>query len=74
MNFPGVRLITPDLLEESWRELERERAQRRRIQEARDARRAERPSRFATLTARLRHALQTDELQPDPCAPVAETS
>src|SRR6476660_7210993 len=46
MNFLSVRLITPDLLEESWRELEREREQQRRIQEARDARRAERPSRL----------------------------
>jgi len=74
MNFLGVRLITPDLLEESWRELEREREQQRRIQEARDARRAERPSRFATLTAQLRRALRSDALQPDPCPPVAETS
>jgi hypothetical protein len=67
MNFLGVRLITPDLLEESWRELERERRQQRRIKEARDARRARRPSRFAALTARLRNALQ-----PEPCPPVAE--
>ena len=73
MNFLGVRLITPDLLEESWRELERERQQQRKIQEARDARRAKRPSRFATLTARLRHALRPHALQTDPCPPVAET-
>ena len=56
----------PALLEESWRELEREERQRQ-IQEARAARRAERPSRFATLTARVRHALQ-----PDPCPQLAE--
>ena len=74
MTFLGVRLIAPDLLEESWRELERERRLQRKIQEARDARRAERPSLFVTLTARLRHALHTDALQPDPCPPVAETS
>jgi hypothetical protein len=66
MNLLGV-YPTPNLLEESRRELERERRQQRQIKEARDARRAARPSRFATLTARLRHALQ-----PDPCPPVAE--
>ena len=64
MNFLGVRLITPDLLEQSWRELERERRQQRRIKEARDERRA---SRFAALTARL-----PNTLQPNPCPPVAE--
>ena len=57
----------PALLEESWRELERERQRQRQIQEARAARRAERPSRFATLTARVRRALQ-----PDPCPQLAE--
>ena len=66
MEFLGTHL-TPDLLEESRRELEREREQRRRIQEARDARRAERPPRFAALTARLRNALR-----PDPCPPLVE--
>ena len=66
MNFLGVHL-TPNLLEENRRELERERRQRRQIQERRDALRTERPSRFATVTTRLRQALQ-----PDPCPPLAE--
>jgi hypothetical protein len=66
MYFSGVYPF-PDLLEESWRELERECRQQRRIKEARDARRAMRPSRFAALTAGLRHACQ-----PTPCLPVAD--
>ena len=49
------------------RELERERERQRQIREARAARRAERPSRFATLAARVRHALQ-----PGPCPQLAE--
>ncbi len=67
MNYPGVDLTHPDLLEEGWRELERECERRRQVQEARAARRAERPSRFTTLTARVRHALH-----PDPCTRLAE--
>ncbi len=66
MNYLGMYL-TPDLLEESWRELERERERQRQIQEARAARRAERPSRIATLAARVRNALQ-----PDRCPQLAE--
>jgi hypothetical protein len=66
MNFLAVYRF-PDLLEESWQELERECQQQRRIKEARDARRAMRPSRFATLTARVSHALQ-----PEPCPQLAE--
>jgi hypothetical protein len=66
MNLPGVRLY-PDLLEESWRELERECRRERQIKEARAARRAARLSRLATLAARLRHAPQ-----PDMCPPIVE--
>ena len=66
MNYLGVFPL-PDLLEENWRELERERQQQRQIQEARAARRAARPSRVATLAAKVRHALQ-----PDPCPQLAE--
>lgn len=66
MNVLGVHLY-PDLLDESWRELERERQRERQIKEARAARRAEQPSRYAMLTGRLRGALQ-----PRPCPPVAE--
>lgn len=59
MNFLGVH-VYPNLLEQSWRELERERRRERRITELRAAHRAARPSRVATLTARLRHTLQKD--------------
>jgi hypothetical protein len=59
--------LVPDLLEESRRELERERERKRQIREALAARRVDRPSHFATLTARLRHALQRD-----PCRPLVE--
>jgi hypothetical protein len=59
--------LFPDLLEESRRELERERERNRKIREALAARRVERHSRFAALTARLRHALQRD-----PCNPLVE--
>ena len=48
MQFLGV-YPAPNLLEESWREVARERRQQQRIKEARDARRAMRPSRFAAL-------------------------
>lgn len=64
MNYLGVHL-TPDLVAESWRELERERERERRIRQARAARRAERPSRIASLTARLRGVLPAKpRLQP----------
>ena len=66
MNYPGIALF-PDLLEESQRELERERERQRRIREARAAQRVERRSRFAALTPRLRRALQRD-----PCRPLVE--
>lgn len=66
MDYLGLYPV-PDLLEESWRELERERELQRRIKEARAARRAMRPSRFAALTARVHGALQ-----PSPCPPLAE--
>ncbi len=66
MNYLGVFPL-PNLLEESWRELERERERQRQIQERRVARRAERPSRLATLAARLRRALHSD-----PCPQLAE--
>lgn len=61
MNYLGVHMV-PNLLEESWRELERERELQRKLREARAARRAERPSRFAAVAVRLRRALQ-----PAPC-------
>jgi hypothetical protein len=63
MHFADIHL-SPELLEESRRELERERALQRRIKEARAARRAARPSRFASLTARLRHTPQPAPVRP----------
>ena len=63
MNHLDIALF-PDLLEESRRELERERERKRQIQEALAARRVERPSRFATLTARLRTALKRNSYRP----------
>jgi hypothetical protein len=61
MNYLGIHLA-PNLLEESWRELERERELQRTIRARRAARREEqragRPSRFATFAARLRHPLR----------------
>ena len=67
MNYLGVFPL-PHLLEENWRELEASaRAAAADPQEARAARRAERPSRIATLAARVRRALQ-----PDPCPQLAE--
>jgi hypothetical protein len=59
--------LFPDLLEESRRELHRQRERERQIREALSARRVERPSRFAALTARLRSGLQRD-----PCPPLVE--
>jgi hypothetical protein len=67
MNLLGVYLY-PDLLDESVRELERQRQRERQIKEARAVRRAERPSRFAALTTRLRRPLQ-----PDPRRPLVDT-
>jgi hypothetical protein len=66
MNFLGVH-VYPDLLEESWRELERERRRDREIRERRAARRAEAPSRLAAAWARLRHVPR-----PAPCPPALE--
>jgi len=57
MNYLGVH-IAPDLVEESWRELERQRELGRAIRERRNAqraaRRAARISRFAAHATRLR--------------------
>lgn len=65
MDFLGVGM-TPNLLEESWRELERERELERTIRARRLARRAEqraaRPSRSFSMVARLRRVVQ-----PAPC-------
>jgi hypothetical protein len=66
MNLLGIHLY-PNLLEESWRELERERQLQWKIKEARAASRTARPSRFASLAARVRRTLQ-----PNPCPQVAE--
>jgi hypothetical protein len=66
MNYLGIHLA-PNLLEENWRQLEREREQQRIIRERRNARRAERPSRFATFAARLRPTLGAR-----PCPPLGE--
>ncbi len=66
MNHLDIALF-PNLLEESRRELERERERKRQIREALAARRVEQPSRFATMTARLRHAFRRD-----PCRPLVE--
>ena len=59
--------LAPTLLEESRRELERERRRQWQIREARAEQRAARPSRFAMLTARLRPTVK-----PDPCRPLLE--
>jgi hypothetical protein len=56
------------LLEESWRELERERQRDERIKELRSARRAARPSRLATFVKGLR-----DGLRPEAPPPLAES-
>ena len=63
MNYLDIALF-PDLLEESRRELERERERKRQIREALATRRVERPSRFATLAARLRDALKRNSYRP----------
>jgi hypothetical protein len=70
-----MNMLFPHLtqFEENRRELERELRLRQQIRAARAARRAQRPSRFAALTARLRHALpQRHAVQPDPCPPLLE--
>jgi hypothetical protein len=66
MNYLGVHLA-PELLEESWRELERQRDRERRIKEARVAQRAARPSRFATFTAWLASRRGTPRPAVEPC-------
>jgi hypothetical protein len=53
--------------EENRRELEREYRLRQQIRAARARRRAERPSRLATLATRLRRTLR-----PEPCPPLVE--
>jgi hypothetical protein len=63
VNYLDIALY-PDLLEESRRELDRELERKRHIREVLAARRVERPSRFAALTKRLRHAVQRDERRP----------
>ena len=64
MNHLDIALF-PGLLEESRRELERERERKRQIREALAAQlRVERPSHFATLTARLRDALKRNSHRP----------
>jgi hypothetical protein len=64
--------LTPDLLEESRRELDRQLERERQIREVRAARRAARPSRFATLTARLRHVADRRPVHAHPCPPLVE--
>jgi hypothetical protein len=59
--------LSPDLLEESRRELERERRREWQIREARAALRLERPSRLTFLTA-----FRRQQLPPDPCGPLVE--
>ena len=56
--------LFPDLLDESRRELDRELERKRQIREARAARLVDRPSRLATLTARLRRSPQRDSRRP----------
>jgi hypothetical protein len=62
VNHLDITLL-PNLLEESRRELERERERKRQIREL-AVRRVERPSRFAALTARLRDALKRHSYRP----------
>jgi hypothetical protein len=63
VNYLDIFLFS-GLLEESRRELERERERRRRIQEARAARRPERPSRFEILKTLIRRAPQHNSRRP----------
>jgi hypothetical protein len=66
LNVVAVQLY-PELLEESRREVERTLERKRQIQDARATRRAERSSRFATYTRRLRR-----RPQPEPRRPLVE--
>jgi hypothetical protein len=61
--------LLPNLLEEGNRELERELERKRQIRAALAERRAERPPRFAALTARLGAGRRRDPSRPlvDPC-------
>ena len=63
MNYLDISLF-PDLVEESRRELDRERERKRQIRETLAARRVERHSRLAALTARLRGALKRNSYRP----------
>ncbi len=67
--------LTPDPLEESRRELDRQLERKRQIREASAARRAAHPPRFATLAARLRQAVQPHSFPPHrPEAPCRQVS
>ncbi len=68
MNIHDSKLYPHLQFEENRRALERERRLRQQIRAVSAARRAERPSRFATLTSQLRRA----SLQPEPCPPLVE--
>ena len=68
MNSHDSKLYPHLQFEETRRALERERRLRRQIRAVSAARRAERPSRYATLTTRLRRA----SLRRHPSAPLAE--
>ena len=63
MNHLDMRL-TPDLLPESRRQRDRELERRSQIREVLAARRAERPSRFAALTTRMRRGRRPDATRP----------
>jgi hypothetical protein len=69
MDFLGVGM-TPNLLEESWRELERERELERTIRARRRARqaaqRAARPARSVSVVARLRRVVRPAAPCPEP--------
>jgi hypothetical protein len=68
MNYIHLHsFVSPPLLEESRRELEREAELQRHIREARHARRAARPSRFTALLTQVRSALK-----PAPCPRLVE--
>jgi hypothetical protein len=68
MNTHDSKLYPHLQLEENRRALERQRRLRQQIRAVSGARRAERPSRFAALTTRLRSA----SLRHDPCPPLVE--
>jgi len=67
MDNNGSKLYPHLQFEENRRALERERRLRRQIRARDAARRAERPSRLAAFTVRLRGAVR-----PDPCPPLVE--